>query len=225
MGKLKILALDTTTEACSAALLANGIAQSRYQYAPRQHTHLILSMLQSLLDEAQITLKQIDVFAFCNGPGSFTGSRIAASIVQSMAFAVEKPVIGVSTLHCLAQGAYRQLHATSILAALDARMNQVYWGTYVLTEQGILTLGDADQLTCPQSVRPLFLEQGVGVGSAWPVYGHILIESLTQQLQACALQRYPNAYDILVLAEQAYERGEVVSAEKALPIYLREKVV
>ncbi|WP_010597009.1 tRNA (adenosine(37)-N6)-threonylcarbamoyltransferase complex dimerization subunit type 1 TsaB [Rickettsiella massiliensis] len=225
MSKLKILALDTSTEACSAALLAKGSAQSRYQYAPRQHTQLILPMLQSLLDDAQITLKQLDVLAFCQGPGSFTGSRIAASIIQALAFALDKPVVGVSTLHCLAQGAYRTLQATQIFAAMDARMNQVYWGTYVLGAQNLLEVRDPDQISNLTAIKPACFEKGVGVGSAWPVYGLFLAEQLKQQLQGCALQRYPSAYDILALAEQAYERGEGVSAEKALPVYLREKVV
>jgi tRNA threonylcarbamoyladenosine biosynthesis protein TsaB len=225
MSKLKILALDTSTEACSAALLVNDSAQSRYQYAPRQHTQLILPMLQSLLDAAQITLKQIDVFAFCQGPGSFTGSRIAASVIQALAFALDKPVIGVSTLHCLAQGAYRELQATQILAVMDARMNQVYWGTYILGAKGLLEVQDLDQISNVTAIKPVPLEKGTGVGSAWPIYGLYLAEQLKQQLQVCALQRYPSAYDILALAEQAYERGEAVSAEKALPVYLREKVV
>jgi tRNA threonylcarbamoyladenosine biosynthesis protein TsaB len=221
---LKILAIDLTTEACSAALFHGGDIQARFQWAPRQHSQLILPMLESLLNEAGLKPKDLDAMALCRGPGSFTGCRIGASIVQAIAFAVDIPVVLVSSLQCLAQGAYREFQAQHVLAAIDARMHEIYWASYQLDEEGIMAEVDAEQLSDPKQVQTSLSSEWIGVGSAWDTYSDILTSNAKCLLQQWVPQRYPKAYDVAFLAAHAFRKGEFVSAEKALPVYLREQV-
>lgn len=222
---LKILSLESSTEACSAALLHQGVIQARYQLAPRQHTHLMLAMLESLLTEATLTLRDLDAIAFSRGPGSFTGNRISASIVQAIAFAVDIPVVPISSLQCLAQGAYREYQAIQVLAAMDARMNEIYWASYRLGDEGIMLEYDPEQLSDPKQFPGTTLSPFIGVGSGWDHYPELLKSQFKEnQLQQCYPERYPSAYDVALLAANAYKKGQMVSAEQAVPVYLREKV-
>lgn len=191
---MKILALDTSTEACSAALQCGEQIFERFEVAPRQHTTLILSMLETVLAEAQLTLKQLDALAFGCGPGSFTGLRLAASVIQGIALAVNLPVIPVSTLRAIAQGIYRQAGSQEVSCSLDAQRDEVYWGTYRLNSHQIMEAITAEQIS------PL------------------------DQVHSPPQYFLPNAQDILVLAQYDYQHGKAVSAEQALPVYLREKL-
>jgi tRNA threonylcarbamoyladenosine biosynthesis protein TsaB len=222
---LKILAIESTSEACSAALLHQEIIKERYQLAPRQHSQLMLPMLADLLGEAGLKLHALDAIALCRGPGSFTGSRIASSVVQAIAFAVDIPVVLVSSLQCLAQGAYREFQAKQVLAAIDARMNEIYWASYQLDGETIMTEVDAEQLSDAKKILLTLSSPFIGVGSAWDSYHGVLVPQFKNQLQQWVSHRYPRAYDVVLLAKQAFQNGQYVSAEEALPIYLREKVV
>lgn len=222
---LKLLAIDTSTEACSSALLHHGEIQEHYQCVPRVHTQLILPMMQSLLDEAGLKLYDLDALAFTRGPGSFTGIRIAASIIQASAYAADLPVVLVSSLHCLAQGAYRELQAQQVLASIDARLNEVFASTYCLKkETGEMQPVEAEQLLLPHHCVATGLTNFVGVGSGWDQHHLLFEEQFKNRLQRWVPQRYPRAYDVAVIAAAAYQRGETVTASEALPIYLREKV-
>ena len=132
---MKILAIDTSTEACSAALLIDGDLQGVYKLAPREHSLLILKMIDGLLSDAGITVSELDAIAFGRGPGSFMGLRIAAGVVQGIAYAHELPVIPVSTLKAIAQRASEETRHQHVLAAIDARMDEVYWAAYSLQGQ------------------------------------------------------------------------------------------
>ena len=130
---MKILAIETATEACSAALYNDGEIICRYELAPRKHTQLILPMMDAILEEAGVTRSSLDAIAFGRGPGAFTGLRIAVGIAQGLALAVDKPVIPISTLGAMAQ---QVLETTSnvinsaeaaFIPAIDARMGEVYW--------------------------------------------------------------------------------------------------
>ncbi len=130
-----LLALDTATEACSVALLHDGRVLSHYEVIPRMHAQRLLPMIKDLLAEAGVALSAVDGIAFGRGPGAFTGVRIAIGVVQGLAFALERPVLPVSTLAVLAQRALREQGAQQVAAAIDARMDEVYWGCY-RAEQG-----------------------------------------------------------------------------------------
>lgn len=125
-----LLALDTATEACSVALLHDGKVLSHYEVIPRLHAQKLLPMIQTMLAEAGIALSAVDAIAFGRGPGAFTGVRIAIGVVQGLAFALERPVLPVSNLALLAQRALREHGAEQVAAAIDARMDEVYWGCY-----------------------------------------------------------------------------------------------
>lgn len=216
-----ILALDTSTEACSVALLHEGGTTERFEALPRGHAKHVLGMLQELLNEAGLKVTDLDAVAFCRGPGSFTGVRIACSVVQGVAFGADVPVVPVSTLAALAQGALRQHGAEHVVAAIDARMSQVYLGEYQAVDGLMLLLGE-EVVATPDSLAPVETEAWHGVGTGWGAYG----EALRARLGAprAAFDALPRALDCLPLAAAALERGEAVSAEDALPVYLRDKV-
>jgi tRNA threonylcarbamoyladenosine biosynthesis protein TsaB len=131
---MKLLALDTATEACSAAVWVDGTVLERYELAPRRHAALILPMIEAVLAEANLSPLQLDAIAFGRGPGAFTGVRIAVGIAQGIAFAADLPVIPISTLAALALGAAQETGYSRIAAALDARMGEVYWGVYAVAD-------------------------------------------------------------------------------------------
>jgi tRNA threonylcarbamoyladenosine biosynthesis protein TsaB len=123
-----LLALDTATEACSVAVLHDGRVHSHYEVIPRLHAQRLLPMIKQIMAEAGAPLSAIDAIAFGRGPGAFTGVRIAIGVVQGLAFGLDRPVLPVSNLAVLAQGAYRLHGARQVAAAIDARMDEVYWG-------------------------------------------------------------------------------------------------
>lgn len=134
---MRILAIDTATEACSAALWNDGTLSAHFEICPREHTQRILPLVQDVLNESGTLLTELDALAFGRGPGSFTGVRIGIGIAQGLALGAELPMIGVSTLATMAQGAWRKTGATRVLAAIDARMGEVYWAEYQRDEQGV----------------------------------------------------------------------------------------
>ncbi|MEO4049041.1 tRNA (adenosine(37)-N6)-threonylcarbamoyltransferase complex dimerization subunit type 1 TsaB [Pseudomonas sp. CAU 1711] len=216
-----ILALDTATEACSVALLHRGEVLSHYEVIPRLHAQRLLPMVQQILDEAGITLAELDAIAFGRGPGAFTGVRIAIGVVQGLAFALDKPVLPVSSLAVLAQRALREHGAQQVAAAIDARMDEVYWGCYV-AEQGEMRLQGVEAVLPPESAR---LPRGAAgdwfaAGTGWGSYGARI------DVAPCASDAamLPHARDLLSLAGFAWARGEALPADQAQPVYLRDNV-
>jgi tRNA threonylcarbamoyladenosine biosynthesis protein TsaB len=224
MNELKILAVDTATEACSAALLVGDTLFSRWEEAPRDHTRKILPMVQAVLDDAGITLNDLDAIAFGRGPGSFTGVRIGISVAQGLAFGVGVPLIGISTLAAMAQGAYRLDGAEQVLTAIDARMNEVYFGRYELIDGRMQLVGD-EVVSDPAAlvdVRGKLAGPVTCVGTGFETYGETL-GGLADEL-AVSQVRFPAAEDMLPLARAAWLAGEAVPVEQATPVYLRDKV-
>ena len=222
---MKLLAIETATEACSAALSLGDEILSRYEYAHQRHTELILPMCDALLKEADITLAHLDAVAFGRGPGSFTGVRIAAGVIQGIAFAKDLPVVAVSSLAVLAQEAIEDAQKPRILTAIDARMGEVYWGVYECDERGLARLVEAECVIKPHLISDPTGTQWYGVGSGWKSYSTTLVAHLGARLEGYDGASLPNARFIIPLAQAAYSKGEVVSAEQALPVYLRDKVV
>jgi tRNA threonylcarbamoyladenosine biosynthesis protein TsaB len=220
---VKLLALDTATEACSAALYIDGEISQRYQLAPREHSNLILQMLDDLLTEASITLPMLDALAFGRGPGSFMGLRIAAGVVQGISLAHELPIVPVSTLASIAHIQMQQPGVEKVLAAIDARMHEVYWGAY--TKHDGLPVLQAEEMVVPPDRVPI--PEGSdwhGAGSGWGSYA----DALKQRLGACISDTqpacFPSAASIATLAVPMFAQDGGVDAAQAIPVYLRDKV-
>ncbi|EKE01225.1 MAG: peptidase M22 glycoprotease [uncultured bacterium] len=218
----RILAIDTSTDACSAALLCGNKIYDRFAIAPQQHTKLLLPMVHELLAEVQLTLNQLDAIAFGCGPGSFTGIRLAASVVQGLAYAANLPVVKVSTLCALAQEVYKELGNPMVLVAQDARMQEIYWGKYRVDNEGIMRAVVPDQLIAPQKVVGVSDNGWIGVGNGWKIYGDILTKHCNIPIVESKI--YPQAKYITQIAAVDFSVGLMVSAEEALPTYLREEV-
>jgi tRNA threonylcarbamoyladenosine biosynthesis protein TsaB len=222
---MKILAIETATEACSAAILLEGRCLERYRLAPREHNRLILPMIDELLAEAGITVSQLDAIAFGRGPGSFTGVRIATGVAQGIALGADLPVIPVSTLAALALDAMDREKTGYVYACIDARMDEVYWGVY--GREGMrdeLRLVGEEAVTSAQKVRVPTGLSGVGAGSGWGTYREILSERVGKGLNMVIADRFPRAAAMARLAAVDYRKGRAVSPEQALPVYLRNNV-
>lgn len=218
---MNILAIDTATEACSVSLLIDGNCQEIFEIIPRQHTERVLPMVDEILKTAGLSLSQITAIAFNNGPGSFTGVRVATSVAQGLAFSCDLPVIPVSSLAGLAQLAHREENKQQVLSTIDARMNEVYWGCYQL-EAGIM------RLTGTEKVSPVtdIIQEGAWhcLGSGWDTFETELAQSNQVNITSSTLNCFPHAQDIAILAADLYQQGKVVSAENAIPSYIRDEV-
>lgn len=223
-----VLAIETATEACSAALLAGDDVFHKFQHQPQQQARLILPMVDALLAEAGLAPDRLDAVAFGCGPGSFTGLRIAAAVTQGIAVVGDLPVLPVSTLAAIAQGVYRRHGEARVLAAIDARMQEVYWGIYRLNGQGLMTLQEQEHVLPPSQVpAPSDQEGWCGAGSGWLAHADVLRSRMAGQ--GCAVNRvyedvWPDAVDVLTLALPLYEAGKGLQAAQAIPTYLRDKV-
>jgi tRNA threonylcarbamoyladenosine biosynthesis protein TsaB len=219
-----LLAVETSTPACSAALMVAGEVLERYALAPRQHAALMLPMIESLLLEAGVTVSQLDAIAFGRGPGSFTGVRIAASVVQGIAFAADLPVVPVSTLAALALGGMRATGGQRVMAALDARMSEVYWGCYAASGVHAVSLHGSECVCAPTDIPRPQGNDWIGVGSGWEACGEKLLQTTGGQLLRLLPDLEPHATDVVRLASVDYRQGKTVSPEAAVPVYLRNNV-
>lgn len=223
----RILALDTSTEACSVALYVDGEVHEDHRVLPREHTRYLLPMVDSLLTSHKLPLRDLDAIAFGCGPGSFTGLRVCIGVVQGLAFGTGVPVVPVSTLHALAQSALSaaipSAGCNGILAALDARMDEVYWATFGIDENGLHRFGD-EILSAPEKIAlPAEALHGkwLGAGSGWRYRERIACATDLEAIDETAL---PRAAAVARLAVSELEAGRAVSPEKALPTYLRDEV-
>ncbi len=221
---MKLLALETATEACSVALWVDGEIFSQDEWTPQQHTKHLFPMLESLIQKAKIKKNEIDCVAYGHGPGSFTGVRIAASMAQGIALGCQIPVVGISTLQAIAHRVWRETGQNKILVAIDARMQEVYWGCYKVTSSGKPNCVVEDRVSTPDTVTVPDGSDWVGAGNGWRVYANSLSERCEGIYQPSVVPDYPSAQDILLLAKDEYLCGHAVSPEFAMPVYLRDKV-
>jgi tRNA threonylcarbamoyladenosine biosynthesis protein TsaB len=221
---MKILAIDTATEACSAALLLDGEVHERFEVQPRKHGQLILGMMDGLLAEAGLALPQLDALAFGRGPGAFTGVRIATGVAQGAAFGAELPLLPISTLAALAQRHCRETGAQRILAAFDARMGELYWGAYRIDDSGLARLLGEEQVAAPDALQLPPGDGWHGVGSGWGTYAEALAARLGDALVGTNPELLSSAHDVALLAVAAFREGQGVPAEQGLPVYLRDRV-
>ncbi|MFO7604290.1 MAG: tRNA (adenosine(37)-N6)-threonylcarbamoyltransferase complex dimerization subunit type 1 TsaB [Gammaproteobacteria bacterium] len=219
---MKLLAIDTATEACSVALNLDGAIVERYTIEPRSHASQLLPMVDALLAEAAISLTALDAIAFDRGPGSFTGIRIGTSVVQGLAFGADLPVVPISSLDTLAQGMVAQVQCPQLLAVLDARMDEVYWARYIKETDRFVRQGE-EQLARPADVR-LAAGQWAVAGTGWGAYQDILQQNSAIDWQATFAEALPRAADLAVLAARRWQEQGGVEPMQALPVYLRNDV-
>jgi tRNA threonylcarbamoyladenosine biosynthesis protein TsaB len=213
-----ILALETSGSTCSVALMWRDTIYDSLTETDRQHTRQILPQIQQVLQEAGVSLKQLDAIAFAAGPGSFTGIRLAASIVQGLSYGADLPVVPISTLQAMAQAAYSELATQKVLVALDAHGQKIYWGCYQWLENSMMPVTADTVMAC--SEKPLLIDQGegwVGIGNAWQTYASLLISS---GIAVTYPEQNTHAKYIASLALSDFKAGKFVSADQALPIYL-----
>jgi len=216
----QIIALDTSTDACSVALQTADQTLVRFEVAPRKHTKLLLPMVESLLQEANIKVSDLDMIAFGRGPGSFAGIRIATGAAQGLALAYETPVYGVSTLEAIALRALESYpDAQYILAALDARMDELYWCCYRVEAGAVLPMQE-ERVSAPSAVQ-------LPVSASWVIAGsgvsylHSSPEIAPQVVHSDS-EIYPEARIMVQLAQRAFDAGTLFKPEEAQPVYLRD---
>ncbi|MDW2744584.1 MULTISPECIES: tRNA (adenosine(37)-N6)-threonylcarbamoyltransferase complex dimerization subunit type 1 TsaB [Enterobacteriaceae] len=222
---MRILAIDTATEACSVALQDNDTTHAHFELCQREHTQRILPLVQTLLNQCAVSLSQIDALAFGRGPGSFTGVRIGIGIAQGLALGAELPMIGVSTLATMAQGAYRKTGATRVLAAIDARMGEVYWAEYQRDEHGVWHGEHTEAVLKPEAVNARLMElsgEWATVGTGWQAWPEMANGSSVTLVDGGI--QLPAAEDMLPLAARDFEQQKTVPVEQAEPVYLRNEV-
>ncbi|WP_428943213.1 tRNA (adenosine(37)-N6)-threonylcarbamoyltransferase complex dimerization subunit type 1 TsaB [Pantoea sp. FN060301] len=221
----RILAIDTATEACSVALLNENKVTAHFELCAREHTQRILPLVQEILSQGQLALTGLDALAFGQGPGSFTGVRIGIGIAQGLALGAGLPMIGVSTLKTMAEGAWRRDGATRVLAAIDARMGEVYWAEYQRDDQGVWQGEESEAVLKPEAAQARMAQltgQWAMVGTGWKAWPQ-LAEQSQLDLKPTDVT-LPCAEDMLPLAVAALAEGKTVAVEHAEPTYLRNEV-
>ncbi|WP_111413196.1 tRNA (adenosine(37)-N6)-threonylcarbamoyltransferase complex dimerization subunit type 1 TsaB [Billgrantia lactosivorans] len=224
-----LLALDASSSACSAALLiqhGGGAPRlvSRFALTPREHTRRLLPMVDEVLAEAGVSTIQLDAVAYGRGPGSFTGLRIAAGAAQGLAYGLERPLLGVSTLEALALAAHRHHGVEYVATALDARMGEIYAGAWRCRDGNVEALL-AEAVMSPQRLQlpPAGADGWYGIGSGWTLW-----EAMPAEVQAvvgrCDSEAEPAAEEMVLLAARQYAAGERTAPHEAQPIYLRDQV-
>ncbi|MCC5797543.1 MAG: tRNA (adenosine(37)-N6)-threonylcarbamoyltransferase complex dimerization subunit type 1 TsaB [Methylophaga sp.] len=220
---MNILALDTSTESCSVALLIEGQLFEQSIMTQREHSQRILGMMNALFNDAGTEIAAIDAVAFGRGPGSFTGVRVAVSVAQGIAFARDLPVIPVSTLAAVAQAAIESTDCQQIAVAMDARMGEIYTGLFV-NQHGLAVPCSEEQVSAPAVFRPEGSGAWTGVGSGWTVYQNELQQNFSDQLSGILSDVLPQATMIAKLADVEAQQGRLFPAAQALPVYLRNNV-
>lgn len=220
---MRILALDTATENCSAALLLGTRLLTREAEFARGHAEHILPMIDALLAEAGLGLGELTAIAFGRGPGSFTGVRLAASLAQGLSFGANLSVVPVSNLQALAQRGFDlDPSIERVLVCTDARMQEVYWGCFERRD-GFAAPAGPEQVGPPESVRLAAGAQAAGLGRGFGAYPR-LRELPGVTVRASWERLLPRSAEIARLAAREADAGGLLAPEAALPVYLRDNV-
>jgi tRNA threonylcarbamoyladenosine biosynthesis protein TsaB len=214
---MKLLAIDTATETCSVALLIDGRIIERATDTQRGHADLVLPMVEAVLAKAGLTLRQLDGLAYGRGPGAFTGVRIAVGVAQGLAYGAQLATVGVSDLAAVAQ--QFATPGARILVCMDARMNEVYWGRFDATPDGLVAPTSAERVDRPEAVEPG--DATVFAGTGFGAYPQLSAGRTAVAVHAAAR---PQARDIARLAAVELLAGRGQPPERAQPVYLRDQV-
>ncbi|BBI99929.1 tRNA (adenosine(37)-N6)-threonylcarbamoyltransferase complex dimerization subunit type 1 TsaB [Ferrigenium kumadai] len=216
---MRVLALETSTEYCSVALWQDGAVMDRCEAVGQKHSEVLMSMLDALLKDAGLGIRDMDGIAFGMGPGSFTGVRIACGVTQGLALGANLPVVGVCTLEALAEASGHG----KVVAVLDARMGEIYHAAY--EKQGGEWIAASEPCLCKPGDAPVVTgERWFATGSGFSVNSEALQARYAGQLHGVDGTVVPQASAIASLGARRLARGEGVDAAQALPLYLRDKV-
>lgn len=218
---MNLLAIETATETCSVALTVNDEVIEFYEHAPRQHAELLLPWVRQLLAQAEIGFASLDGIAFSRGPGSFTSLRIGIGVVQGLAWASDLPVIPVSSLAATAQTAVSE-GINSALVALDARMNEVFTGTFATNSRGIMIPTGEERVCGPEEVKIPADAESYGIGIGFDRYD--VLKEQAGPLAGIRPDIWPKASTIIKLAQEWLRDSNALPAEQAQPVYLRDNV-
>jgi len=218
---MNLLAIETASETCSVALSIKGEVRERFKHAPRQHAELLLPWVEQLMAEAGIGFTALDAIAYSRGPGSFTSLRIGIGIVQGLAWASDRPVVPVSSLAATAQSAAGN-GVDVVLVAVDARMNEVFTGTFEKDSHGLMRPIAPEKVCRPEDVNAPGGSVAYGIGNGFERYAPLL--ALSGQLREIRSGIWPQASSVLQLARAWLATNEPLSAEQAQPVYLRDNV-
>ncbi|RPJ47768.1 MAG: tRNA (adenosine(37)-N6)-threonylcarbamoyltransferase complex dimerization subunit type 1 TsaB [Betaproteobacteria bacterium] len=216
---MNILAFDTSTEHCSAALWRGGSLFERAVHAGQVHSEILIGMVDAVLAEGGVPLARLDGIAYGQGPGSFTGLRIACAVAQGLAFPAAIPLVGIGTLQAMALSC----GAARVVCCLDARMKEIYHAAYVREGDAYVEMS-APRVCAPADAPVLPGEGWTGCGSGFAVHRDVLRQCYGTSLTAIAEGVYPRARNIVRLAVPLFAAGQGVSAEDAVPLYIRDKV-
>lgn len=235
-SRMKLLAFETATEACSVAVYIDGEVRERFELAPRRHAELALPWAEQLLAEAGIAKSQLDAIALSRGPGAFTGVRLAIAVAQGIALALDRPLLPVSTLQVLAAQALPppslagegrgggEPPATNILAAIDARMGEIYAATFRREGEGVVATSEEVVIAPADYALPGQGGDWLGVGTGFAAGEGVLQQRLGQRFATIDATALPHAADVARLGAAAFARGEAVAPERVEPAYLRNNV-
>jgi tRNA threonylcarbamoyladenosine biosynthesis protein TsaB len=215
-----ILAIETSSELASCALLNGDTVTARESSGVRTHSQSVLPMVQELLRDAGLGLAACDAIAFGAGPGSFTGVRTACGVAQGLAFGAGLPVVPLVTLEAMAEACRARSGATEVLAVLDARMGEVYWAQYRYDGAWQAVIEPA--LAAPGAVAPQAVAGLVACGNGLSAYPEAFAGK--DFAQGALVDVIPHARELALLAAPALASGQAVPADRAQPLYLRNKV-
>ncbi len=223
---MNLLALDTSSDACSVALQIGDKVFEKHVVQAKEHTNILIPMIQELLHDAGVGLQDMDAIVLGNGPGSFIGMRIAASASQGLAFGSALKIVPVSSMAAVAAEVMDTHAATTVVVAQDARMNEVYLGTYRRDADGLPVVVTAETL---QPIEQTDKIGGAGdseivaAGNGWQKYP-VLLELNSAAIAEVVDVHYPRARYLLELAVRGWQCGEAVDPENLVPAYIRSKV-
>ena len=220
---MKLLAIETATEACSVAVLVDGRLHERFEIAPRRHAELTLPWAEQLLADAGVAKSQLDAIAVGRGPGAFTGVRLAIALAQGIALALDRPLLPVSTLAALAMCADSAAEGDRIIAAIDARMGEVYLAAFARAGEGVVALNE-EVVVKPDAADIPAGDGWLGVGTGFAAADAALPARLHGRLAAFDATALPHAADVARLGALMYARGEAIAPERIEPAYLRNNV-
>lgn len=221
---MNLLAIESSTEQLSVALLSDGEVRAREASEPRRHAALLLPLIEGLLADAGIGRRQLDAIAFGCGPGAFTGVRLATSAAQGLGFGLDRPVLGVSSLNALALAAHHSGAVAPLLTLLDARMGELYAATWAQDDAGGLLRVGEEGLVAPAALEIPGDDVWSVVGSGWHAHRAVLETRFGMRLQGLEQPLLPHAREVALIALGRLRNGERPTAFEAMPVYLRDKV-